>query len=70
MNDLFSSQINCARKAVNDFRSHLDNRAGGIENEVGYVVIEGPNNLVSLNASLVFDQIDSTLMNRRFVCFW
>ena len=41
LNNVISHLINCARKAVNDFRLRLNNRVDGVEYEVGYVKIEG-----------------------------
>ena len=65
LSDLISSQINCARKAVNDFHLHLNNRADDVENEVGYIMIKRPSNPVGFDASLVFDQVESILR----ICF-
>ena len=62
VNDLISSLINCARDAVNDFHLHFDNRADGVKNEIGYITIEKPSNLVGYTC-LIFDQVDSTLRN-------
>ena len=61
LNDLILPPINCAREAVHDFRSHLNHRANGVGNEVGYVMTERPSNPVGFDASLVFDKVDSTL---------
>ena len=61
LNDLILPPISCARKAVNDFRSHFDNRVDGVENEVGYIISERPSNTVGVDVSPVLDQVDSTL---------
>ena len=63
LKDLISPSINCARKAVNNPRSHLNNGANGVENKVGYVVIERRSNPVGFDASLVF--IRSILLSDR-----
>ena len=68
LNDLISSSINCARKAMNDFYLHLDNEADGIENEAGYIGIERPSNSVGFDVSLVFDQVNSSLRHRHCIC--
>ena len=60
LNDLILSLIDCAREAANSPHSHLDNRADGVENGVGYIVIEITSNPVGSYASQVFDQVDST----------
>ena len=44
LNGLISTPLNCSKKAVNDFHSHFNNRADGVENEAGYIVIERPSN--------------------------
>ena len=70
MNNLILAPDKLYRKAVNDFHSHLNNRVDGIENEVGYIMIEKLSNPVGFDVSLVFDQVNSTLLNRCFMCFW
>ena len=41
--NLIPSPIDCAREAVYDPCLHLDNGADGVENEVGYVMTQAPN---------------------------
>ena len=40
LNNLILSPIDCARDAVNDPLSHPDNRADGVEDKVGCIMIE------------------------------
>ena len=67
LNDLVLPLINCARKAVDDFHSHFNNGADGVENEAGYIVIERYSNPIGFDASLVFDQVDFSLRHRQNV---
>ena len=62
LRDLTSS-IDQARKAANDPHSHLYNRADGVKNEVGHIVIERTSHLVGSYMCLVLDQVDSSLWN-------
>ena len=54
LNDLISLPVNCARKAVNGFCSHLNNRLDGVENEVGCVLIARQSKTAGFDASLIF----------------
>ena len=63
LNNLILSPTDCARESVNDFRLHYDNRADGVENEVGYVAIEITSDPIGFDASLVFHQVNSTFRN-------
>ena len=60
LNDFILSPIDCAREAVNDPSSHLNNRVDGVEDKVEYIVIERTSHLVGSYASLVFDHVDPT----------
>ena len=57
---------------VNDPHSHFNNRLNGIENEVGYIMIERPSNPVGFDMSLVFDKVNSDLRHCICIreCFW
>ena len=70
LNDLIPSPKDRAREAVNDPCSHLDNRADGVKNEVGYIVIERTSHLVGSYASLVFDQVDCSLWIYCSTAWW
>ena len=61
LNGLILSSIDCAREAVNDPHSHLDNRADDVENKVRYVLIKRASNPEGSYMSLVYDQVDPTL---------
>ena len=70
LNDLILPLISCAREAVNDFRSHSNNRADGVKNKVGYIVIEITSDPIDFDVSLVFDHVNSALRHRDCICVW
>ena len=59
LNDLISSPVDYTGEAVNDPHSHFDNRVDGVEDKVGYIIIERTSHLVASDRSLVFNQVDS-----------
>ena len=61
LNDLIQSPTDCARGAINDPCSHLDNRVDGVKDKFGYVVVERTSSPVGSYTSLVFDQVNPSL---------
>ena len=64
LTDLIPSLIDHGREAVNDPCSHFDNRMDGVNDKVGYVMIERTIHLTASDMSLVVNQVNS----RRSVC--
>ena len=59
LNNLILSQTDCAREAVNNPHLYFDNRADGVKDKVGCVMIERTSHLIAFDASLVFNQVAS-----------
>ena len=59
LNNLISSPVDHTREVVNHPHLHFNNRADGVEDKVGYIMIKRTSHLVASVASLVFDQVDS-----------
>ena len=57
LNYLIPSPTDCTREAVNDPCLHLNNRADGVKNKVGYIVIDR-------TVTSSFNQVDSSLWQR------
>ena len=59
LNDLIASPVDCVTEAASNPHSHFNNRADGVKDKVGYIVIERTSHLIASDASLIFDQVDS-----------